>query len=57
MPVGMSLIPIRAIKTPVGFVQLVETYNLGIRHQTHLGNNMAPGILSSSKEVARGQPV
>ena len=49
----MSLIPVRAIKTPFGFTQLVETSNLGIRHQIHLGNNLA-GILLSDKEVTKG---
>ena len=53
MPVGMSLIPVKAIKAPVGFIRLIETSNLGIRHQTHLGNNMVPGILLSNKEVTK----
>ena len=54
VPVGLSLIPVKAIKAPVEFIQLIETSNLGIRHQTHLGNNMAPDILSSNKEVTKG---
>ena len=37
-----------------GSIRPLKTTNLGIRHQTHLGNDMVPGILFSNKEVARG---
>ena len=51
MPVGRSLIPVKAIKVSIGFTRLTETSNLGIRHPIHLGNNLVPGILLSDKEV------
>ena len=38
----------------VGFTRLAETSNLGIRHPTHLGNNLVPGIRLSNKEVTKG---
>ena len=54
MPDGMSLTPVKEIKAPVEFIRLIETGNPGIRHQTHLGNNLVPGILLSNKEVTEG---
>ena len=54
MTVGMSLTPVKAFKAPDEFVRLIETSNLGIRHQTHLDNSQVPGILLSDKEVTKG---
>ena len=54
MPVGMLLIPAKETMVSVELIRLPEISHLGIRHQTHLGNDLMPDILSSSKEVAKG---
>ena len=54
MPVGMRQIPAKETMVSVELIRLPEISHLGIRHKTHLGNDLMPGILSSSKEVAKG---
>ena len=54
MPVGALLIPAEETMVSVEPIQLPEISHLAIRHQTHLGDDLMPGILSSSKEVAKG---
>ena len=57
MPVGVLLIPAKETMVSVEPIRLPEISHLGIRHQTHLGNDLMPGIRSSSKEVAKGPTV
>ena len=54
MPVGVLLIPTEETMVSVELIRLPEISYLGIRHHTHLGNELMPDTLSSSKEVAKG---
>ena len=54
MPVRGSLIPVKAIRAPVRFTRSIETSNLGIRHPSHLGNNLVSGTPLSSHRVTKG---
>ena len=49
----MLQIPAKETMVSVGLIRQLEISHLGIRHQTHLGNNMVLGILLSNKEVTK----
>ena len=54
MPVGVSQIPVKAFKAQDGLTRPTEGSNLGIRHPTHLGNNLVAGTPLSSHRVTKG---
>src|SRR5664279_1651550 len=64
MPIGETEIPVKATMVPVKFIRLgvavtrlVKANHHGIWHQTHLVNDMVPGVLLSIKVVIQGQTV
>ena len=53
MPVGVSQNPVRAIKAQVELTRPIEDSNLGIRHPSHLGNDLVPGTPFSRHRLTK----